>query len=427
MPIVERPALRALPWVSIPRSVAVQAPKTPLEVGWLDGLISAVTVVRDTTDLAVFPYVKIAASLVLQVLEVIKSVKKNIDDFEELAQSLVQIVVAIRDTLLSYCRDFCPPPAFATHCQAFIDALVGMFVRLSDLSRHSQSWTRYLKASATHDTIVQYRKQLEELRANFTLTTLLHLSLKIFTEQRPRQLGYTWEHSEPLQFIDAMNVTLRLPMELCSTPRDFADLLKFLFRKRRGRRYVERGHYALTTTDKGLPHWVDYNVWRTYVLPGSTLAMNILLRTGVDGSNEAFDSTQCCPACGQVRVGGDASWDDEVTCPSCGAIFCISRKDEGTPVASTFTSDLHVHPWQLGGTLSPEDDLEETDVKYFRRFHVLVEKTAHHSPSLLLPMDLWAGHPANEFDADFLECANFENDYAPWLDRYSDKFPDYAF
>ncbi|KAG6872910.1 hypothetical protein C0995_005316, partial [Termitomyces sp. Mi166 len=205
----------------------------------------------------------------------------------ELAQSLVQVITGIRDTLQSYCQNYCPSNL----------SFLALLSRVDDFARHNQSWTRYLKATTIQGTIGQYRKQLDGLKADFTLITIMHLSMKIFSERAPHQLiGYTWEHSEPVRLIDAMNTTIDLPFDLCSTPHDFADLVKFLFRKHRGRSYVERGQYALTIGDKE-SNRIDNILWRKHVRPGHTITMNILIRKsdtkasegdGYDDSDEAY-------------------------------------------------------------------------------------------------------------------------------------------
>lgn len=45
------------------------------------------------------------------------------------------------------------------------------------------------------------------------------IDLKLYLEQLPRELGYPWEGSKqkPLRLIDAMNITVDLPKELCTT------------------------------------------------------------------------------------------------------------------------------------------------------------------------------------------------------------------
>ncbi|KAG5721642.1 hypothetical protein E4T56_gene3843, partial [Termitomyces sp. T112] len=256
MPVAARPP-PLLPKFAISRFPGSEiATRTQNSGSWLDDMITTTTAVCDASDLIVFPYVSFVANLVLRILQTIQTVRKNQNNFRELAQSLVQIITTIEDTLRTYCQDHRISHLFVTQCQSFADSLIILLSRINDLARDNQSWTRYFRADSVQDAIGQYRKQFDDLRANFILTTIMHLSVKVLFEQTPRQLGYTWVHSEPVRFIDAMNITRDFPLDLCSAPNDFVDLVRFLFRKRRGRSYVERGQYALTVGDKEL-QWAN--------------------------------------------------------------------------------------------------------------------------------------------------------------------------
>ena len=105
---------------------------------WLDNLVVVTKLVHDAGELAPFPYIKFTASVILRVLEVIRAgsltlshvadlstrnsfqlVQKNRDDFEELAKSIVDIIVNIRDVLLAHpgVSDLCSN--FALRCNEF--------------------------------------------------------------------------------------------------------------------------------------------------------------------------------------------------------------------------------------------------------------------------------------------------------------------
>lgn len=86
-------------------------------------------------------------------------------------------------------------------------------------------------------------------------------------------------------------------------PQDFSDLLNFMFRKRRGRWYVEQGHYDLTV-DKRL---ADRKQWSEMIKPGVTVTMDIRLLSDV----ENVADRRKCPACRHLCV--DAGLGDEVT------------------------------------------------------------------------------------------------------------------
>lgn len=91
---------------------------------------------------------------------------------------------------------------------------------------------------------------------------------------------------------------------------DFDDLLKFIFRKRRGRRYVDRGDYILTTLPTRKP--IEPSEWKSYVKPRATIAMDIVLHSiGV----ESNVSCQYCPSCGLIT--GSNTLEDDSTWQAC--------------------------------------------------------------------------------------------------------------
>ncbi|KAF8067083.1 hypothetical protein FPV67DRAFT_1227748 [Lyophyllum atratum] len=220
--------------------------------------------------------------------------------------------------------------------------------------------------------ISQYRRELDELRANFTVTSVMQMALRIFAEQNPRQLGYPWECSKPIYFIDAMNIKTSLPMEFCHTRSDFEDLLKFMFRKRRGRRFVERGDYALTNGDAEALN--DHNTWHALVKPGTTITMHVVLRLK---TRDTDNDSRRCPTCTYFCT--HASLNDEVICPSCGTFFRVQRgfveeEIQGTPM---LLPRMNRSTSSLSTTASKatvnDPDFECTDIRFFRRFLVRLE------------------------------------------------------
>ena len=72
MPVAARPP------PSLPKLAILQIPGKMIAIGpqnsgaWLDGLITAITTVRDASDLSAFPYVSFVANLVLRILQAIQ-------------------------------------------------------------------------------------------------------------------------------------------------------------------------------------------------------------------------------------------------------------------------------------------------------------------------------------------------------------------
>lgn len=91
-------------------------------------------------------------------------------------------------------------------------------------------------------------------------------------------------------------------------PQDFTDLLRFMFRKRRGRRYVELGRYNLTDV-ASIDQPITTALWSSKVKPGATIAMNIVLRRSAHmDTPESRHCPVCRFFCSWASLGDDVTW-----------------------------------------------------------------------------------------------------------------------
>ena len=78
-----------------------------------------------------------------------------------------------------------------------------------------------------------------------------------------------------------------------------------MFRRRRGRRYVERGSYSLTEISS-IDQPITAALWPLKVTPGTTIAMNIILL------RSAHEESRCCPVChlfcSWASLGDEVTW-----------------------------------------------------------------------------------------------------------------------
>ncbi|KAG6906371.1 hypothetical protein DXG01_014261 [Tephrocybe rancida] len=300
---------------------------------WTSKVYVGEVLFRDASDLVPFPYVQFAAGVVIQVLKKIQTVQRNIDAFKELSQKLVDTVITVRDTVRTCSRSQGLPPEFTRRCMKFVEQLLQLQAQINDIVRKNQSWRRFVSSAAVTDAIAQHQEQINDMRSNFTLDVVLRIYSETAEKQRPRHLAAT---SGLLYLVDAMNDTSSVSMDYCSNPDDFADFVKFRFRKRLGHDMIDRGNFSLSLQEvEGTqrPLQRDPNRWRSLVKPGVTITMDIVV------------SAQC------------------------GILFHVSRAiiEDIEPAGD----EDELAP----GSQAPPSAFAQTDeaqLKYFRRFRILL-------------------------------------------------------
>ncbi|KAG6827667.1 hypothetical protein H0H92_010829 [Tricholoma furcatifolium] len=186
---------------------------------WLSGLIDTAKAIQELGKLAPVPYAEIAAGVVVQILLRVQAMQNNIDDFRDLSQSLVDIIVIMRDTLLRYNqRRSDPPPEITRYCNAFIDELLKLHTEMMDTCRKNESWTsRFLKAATTAKEIGRYHNRINNMRLNFVVGMVIRTELRCAEQQVPHHLVYT---ANLVYLVDAMNDMAPVPMDQCRTQKD---------------------------------------------------------------------------------------------------------------------------------------------------------------------------------------------------------------
>ncbi|KAJ7848022.1 hypothetical protein B0H14DRAFT_3453384 [Mycena olivaceomarginata] len=128
---------------------------------WLDAAICAVKLVRDAGSLAPVPYIEKAAEIVLRILQV----KRNGENFRELAEDMVDMVKMIEETLG---QPRSQESRFPHTCNHLLAELTQLETKLDQIRRKSQSRVRwFLFSSAIHEEIEGERAQLKKMLDKF--------------------------------------------------------------------------------------------------------------------------------------------------------------------------------------------------------------------------------------------------------------------
>ncbi|KAJ7592833.1 hypothetical protein C8J56DRAFT_483548 [Mycena floridula] len=375
----------------------------PARTIWLEYLLQVAHLLQNATELLPFPFIKAGASVVVDILETIKTVQNNRDDFRDLLTSIVDIVKTIRDEILLPGTGRILPARFSEQCTAFNDHLIDILGELHHNSRSTRAWKRYVLSNVIQSDIARYRKRVEEIRANFMLCTVIQNQLILHQVQNgihdlrddisrlPLTLGYTWERSSdrPIWLVDMMDVKTPLPVEFCQSWERFFDLLVFMHKDRPGGQHISLGDFEVSTNDN--EHLVRSASWNSLVKPGSTLKMSALLRLLEDDSRR-------CPGCSMI-FNTALSLGSETRCPNCGTTFRVSRgfiddapDDSPGPQTAATTSP---NPSQL--------ESKDDDTRYFRRFHVVLPAETQDNIDHTLPKsnvaDLLPSDDSFEFDS----------------------------
>ncbi|KAJ7832993.1 Alpha/Beta hydrolase protein [Mycena leptocephala] len=265
---------------------------------WLDASVETLKLLQDGSGLLPVPYVQEALAIVIRILEGIQRIKRNREEFEELAQDMVDSVVTIRDTILEHPN--VPASYFTRRCH--------------DLVRIRQEINRK-------------RNLVKRRMTNFQL--MLSLDIRLFIEEHiPRSLvSHSTIGSSQFRLVDAMNIEFTFPLNVYPTYQDFIQLLPSLFLNRVGKKLVDSGDYELMAGENDSSALMP-STWRNKVIGGSTVWMNVVLK------NQARDSRQC-PRCNYLCL--YATLGDNVTCckwivnalicdsSSCQTVFRVSE------------------------------------------------------------------------------------------------------
>ncbi|KAK0442015.1 uncharacterized protein EV420DRAFT_1082829 [Desarmillaria tabescens] len=118
-------------------------------------------------EMAPFPFIKGAAQCVVVVLEIIDQAAKNKDDLQELAESIVNTLVAVRDTVIEH-----GPTSslrFQNICLEFQTYMSDLLSQLNSDRRSCAGIRRLLKPKKIADEIGTYRQRVDAVKEEFLI------------------------------------------------------------------------------------------------------------------------------------------------------------------------------------------------------------------------------------------------------------------
>ncbi|KAG6906588.1 hypothetical protein DXG01_013051 [Tephrocybe rancida] len=328
----------------------------PSEDVWLNNLITTAEALCDASDIVAFPPLKTATSLVVKILQTILAVWKNAEDFKDVSQKLLDVIITIRKKLRSFPQDRPLPTEFTAKCHDFTGKLLNLQMDINKTVREAGHWTCFFKAKEIVNAIAQYKEQINDFRENFALGVVVGMYQDMYESCIPHHLSYT---VNLLHFVDAMNNRIPVPVDQCSNPEDFDAYVKLRFRKRLGHEIVDRGEYTLsllevTGREKLLQQ--TSKVWSHLVRPGVTIMMGIVLTSQ---TGDMDNKKRRCPLCN----------------PQCATFFQVSLAiNEGGEPPKDLIKEPEGH--MMVGLESRQASTAEDVLRqylYFRRFHIFLE------------------------------------------------------
>ncbi|SJL12538.1 uncharacterized protein ARMOST_15966 [Armillaria ostoyae] len=108
----------------------------------IDACIKVAQFTAAAGEMAPFPFIKGAAQCVVLVLETFKSVSKNTKDMQELAESIITILVVVRDTVIKHGPS--SAKRFQTICMEYQTCMTGLLSKLNSKRRSRRGIWQYL-------------------------------------------------------------------------------------------------------------------------------------------------------------------------------------------------------------------------------------------------------------------------------------------
>ncbi|SJL18257.1 uncharacterized protein ARMOST_21842 [Armillaria ostoyae] len=134
----------------------------------LESCLQAARLTAAAGEMAPFPFVKGVAQCVVVVLEIIQKAANNRNDLRDLAESIVNTLVAVRDAVIEH------GPTSTSHfqniCVEFQDYMTELLSKLNN-ERRLRGIRRVLKAKKISDDISAYRQRVQAAKEDFLIRT----------------------------------------------------------------------------------------------------------------------------------------------------------------------------------------------------------------------------------------------------------------
>ncbi|PSR84398.1 hypothetical protein PHLCEN_2v5455 [Hermanssonia centrifuga] len=222
------------------------------------------------------------------------------------------------------------------------------------------------------------RRKIDEQRDVIAMMlSLCNLTLTAESQKAPARL-HTPSQVLGIYLTDLLDEKVFVPIQHCGSQIEFHQYLKFFFRNRAGRTFVDRGNYDLTAQSTN--QLVIHQSWAESVKPGMALVMSALVK--VSKSDRGV-----CPKC---KILNDAaSIEDElneIQCSYCRTIFRVfddrfeEVEDESAQVTGLTTGANSSAQSKAGADRSPHRRTTEDEAQYVRRISVIPLVLVHSPP-----------------------------------------------
>ncbi|PFH50179.1 hypothetical protein AMATHDRAFT_4185 [Amanita thiersii Skay4041] len=163
-----------------PPNSTVHVPPNLLRSDWLADILKIARIAAAASDLAPFPYIKGAVNVFIALLEPIQQLKKNKEDFRELAEEVCKLIILLRDRAVKHQTTIAASPEFAQLCIDFGKCMLDIQAEMNELIRQqSVRWKGYWKANVVQDLIQRYKSRIESLRLNFMMLNVFDMRVQL--------------------------------------------------------------------------------------------------------------------------------------------------------------------------------------------------------------------------------------------------------
>ncbi|KAJ7689985.1 hypothetical protein B0H17DRAFT_600067 [Mycena rosella] len=226
-------------------SPAPPAPARPAsETDWLPNLLVTAKLIAAGAEAVPFPFVKGAFAMVVTLLETVQKVKRNRDDLRDVCARALEIIQHVHSAMEFYGE------AVAVRFKGLCGELVSLLKEIQqDLERMEKKrsgirgrFREVFKADSTEAEITGYRDRIKELRANFTMVTVMDNNVGL-TKLNEKLSALALQHTQSA--MHGMGELLRecpAPSPIFHGRRNILDGMHAYFSQNIGRRHVSVLH-----------------------------------------------------------------------------------------------------------------------------------------------------------------------------------------
>ncbi|KAJ7278409.1 hypothetical protein C8J57DRAFT_1465518 [Mycena rebaudengoi] len=163
-----------------PIATPSRAGATSISPDWLANLILTAKTITAAAECLPFPYVKGALGPIIPILEVVQKMTKNRDDFEELCESIVEIVTLLQEKISRHGVD--ATGSLQQFCEELRRLLQEIQQKLGEIQANQKKGLRrrlkeFTKSTSIGDELARYKTRLRRLRGNFMLSSMAQLNI----------------------------------------------------------------------------------------------------------------------------------------------------------------------------------------------------------------------------------------------------------